>query len=218
MTELLDPARLHRFESELLGQLTHKVPDFLTTATARSTRAAGDAIERIVSSLLPGLLEDVTGQWVEDLSRRAMADARVRTLSGATYDIDIKTHRIGTTFSRSNIISVRRLAGFYEDPKNVFLVILVSYSVVGNAVTFASTTAVPIEWLSWKSLTLGNLGWGQIQFLDTPTFEVVESQDRAIWMTQLCDQLLDFYPREITKTTERLAYFRKARDVWASKQ
>ena len=122
MTELLDPNRLARLEVQILEHLRDHAPNFLTASTARSTRTAGDAIETIVCAVLPDLLSDVTGSWIKDLSRRAMADARIQTAGGSVYDIDIKTHRIGTSFSRSNLISVHRLARFYERPENVFLI------------------------------------------------------------------------------------------------
>lgn len=215
MTELLDPTRLIRLETQILEHLQGHAPEFLTASTARSTRAAGDAIENIVSAALPGLLSDLTGSWVEDLSRRAMADARIQTASGAVYDIDIKTHQIGTKFSRSNLISWRRLAKFYERPENTFLIVLVSYEVTGHDVAFKACRTFPIEWLSWETLSLGLLGWGQIQFTNTRSFQEVTGNSRSAWMTEMCDRLLDFYPNEVAKIQDRIAFARKIRERWA---
>ncbi|MBA4179680.1 MAG: hypothetical protein C0506_03745 [Anaerolinea sp.] len=203
-------------EGQILSHLRTSAPEFLTASTARSTRAAGDAIEDIVCKALPDLLGDITGAWVKDLSRRAMADARIQTASGSVYDIDVKTHRVGTGFSMSNLISWRRLAQFYERPENTFLIVLISYEVEGHEVTFESCRAFPIEWLSWESLSLGLLGWGQIQFTDTRSYKVVEEYSRAAWMTELCDRLLAFYPNEIAKIQDRIAFVRRTRERWTT--
>lgn len=212
------PARLRRLESELLTQLQNHRPEFLTASTASSTRAAGDAIQTIVCDELPELVRDITGLWAEDLSRRAMADARFRTEDGTVYEIDVKTHRTDTSFSMPHLISFHRLADFYEDPKNMFLVVLVSYSVLGNAATFSSCRVFPIEWLAWESLTLANLGKGQIQIKNTRKLSVIDNQDRAAWMVELCDRVLSFYEREAGKLLTRGEKFRQLRDRWAVRQ
>ena len=205
-------------EGELLRRLIESSAQVLNSRTSASTRAAGDAIERIVGNLLPELLSDVNGTWESELGARDRADARVQTIDGTT-DFDIKTHRTGRKFSRSNIISVKRLVDFYEKSTNVFVLVLVTYSVEGSDVTFESCRAFPVEWLSWDSLTLGLLGWGQLQFKTTGSYKLVDRQNRAEWMTELCDQLLAFYPREISKMVEtRLTFFQRAREKWASKE
>jgi hypothetical protein len=60
---------------------------------------------------------------------------------------------------------------------------------------------LPIEFLSWDCLTIGALGWGQIQIADA--IKIDWGCSRRKWMVRLCDVMLDFYPREIDKIRER---------------
>lgn len=38
------------------------------------------------------------------------------------------------------------------------------------------------------------------------------------WMLQLCDVMMDFYPREIGKITERIQRFESVREYWENKE
>ena len=49
-------------------------PDFLSTQTASSTRAAGDAIEALISEKFDEVLESWCTEYSSDFARRAMAD------------------------------------------------------------------------------------------------------------------------------------------------
>lgn len=205
-----------QLEAQVLGHLRSHAPDLLTASTAGSTRAAGDAIENIVSAALPDLLGDLSGTWAKNLSRRDMADAHFQTGTGARYAIDVKSHLTDARFSMPNLISVFRLAEFYEHPDNVFLIVLISYSVTGNTASYSSCRAFPIEWLSWESLAVRNLGKGQIQLKNTRKFDLIVGQHRADWMIHLCDRVLTFYEREAEKILDRAAEFRKIRERWAT--
>lgn len=216
MKAIRDPSRLRRLDDHLLLHLRDLRAELVTTAGAESTRAAGDAIQRVVSEALPELLSDITGVWVQDLSRRAMADSRVGNKDGEIADFDVKTHRSGTAFNRPNIISVRRLADFYEQDGNTFVVVLVSYSVDRGRLSFDSVRSFPVEWIAWHCLTIGLLGWGQLQITNTPALEVIETQSRSEWMLELCERMFAFYPREIEKAKERLEFFRRTREMWSN--
>jgi hypothetical protein len=37
---------------------------------------------------------------------------------------------------------------------------------------------------------------------------------RKKWMVEMCDTLLEFYPREILKINDRIEHFRRVRDYW----
>ncbi len=75
----------------------------------------------------------------------------------------------------------------------------------------------PIENLSWDCLTIGALGWGQIQIANANRLEIDFSITRKKWMLSLCDAMSEFYPREIEKISERIDYFKKVRDRWEKK-
>jgi len=73
---------------------------------------------------------------------------------------------------------------------------------------------VPIENLDWGCLTIGALGWGQIQIANSRNIDINRRVKRKAWMLQLCDQLDQFYPREIAKIQERVSFFAQVREHW----
>ncbi len=75
----------------------------------------------------------------------------------------------------------------------------------------------PIEFLDWECLTVGALGWGQIQIANSRNVRVIDKFSRKQWMLQLCDELAAFYPREIAKIEDRITHFRRVRSYWESK-
>ena len=132
--------------------------------------------------------------------------------------MDVKTHRVGTAFNMPNLTSVERLARFYEDDSNYFLLLLVKYDIAGIKVEVKTVHFVPIEFLNWECLTVGALGWGQIQIANANQVTIKTGYSRKTWMLELCDVMLDFYPREITKIGNRIGYFEAVRDRWRTKE
>ena len=109
-----------------------------------------------------------------------MADMAFEDPDGAYYVVDVKTHRLSTAFNMPNLTSVERLARFYEDDGNYFVVLMVTYEIEGLRAVVEQVTFVPIEFLDWGCLTIGALGWGQIQIANSrnvsdspPVFEEV---------------------------------------------
>ena len=111
-------------ESKLV-EILNTQPDFLSTRTASSTRATGDAIQEIVSENLQYLLGSLCKDYVAKFPRRAMADLKFTDRDGLVYHVDVKTHRLGTSFNMPNLTSVKRLADLYGDDKNYFVVLFV---------------------------------------------------------------------------------------------
>lgn len=192
--------------------------DFLTSRTAESTRATGDAIQDILSDEFREILgPELVKEYSADFARRAMADLAFEDFDGFYYLIDVKTHRSSTVFNMPNLTSVKRLARLYEDDKNYFCLLIVSYGLQGTKVTVTDVKFVPIEFLSWDCLTIGALGWGQLQIANSNRINIIEKNGRKQWMIQMCDQLLGFYPREILKINSRIEYFQTVRQYWLSK-
>lgn len=191
--------------------------DLMSKSTINSPRAVGDAVqedlEHTFASFIPnGIVRDFNAAF----ARRAMADFAFTDIDDNYYVVDCKTHNRGTSFNMPNLTSVERLARFYEDHSNYFTVLLISYTVHGNALHFDECVFVPIEMLNWSCLTLGALGWGQIQIANSNNIVLNERASRKIWMLQLCDRLDIFYPNEISKITGRIDYFKKVREYWES--
>jgi len=208
--------RFKKVEKDAI-KLLNREPDFLSVRTAPSTRAAGDAIQAIICDHFQELLGDACSEYSADFARRAMADLAFTDSDGLYYRVDVKTHRVETHFNMPNLTSVERLARFYEDDNNYFVFLMVRYSVKGVRVTVDRVHFVPIEFLSWNCLTIGALGWGQIQIANANTINIQPGYSRKKWMLKLCNNMLEFYPREIVKIGKREAYFKKLRQFWERK-
>ncbi len=206
-----------RIEAGIKNLLNAK-HDFLSPSTAQSTRAVGDAIEAILGENFESVVGDRCSEYSADFARRSMADLAFKDKDQFYYIIDVKTHRSSTRFNMPNLTSVDRLARFYEDDSNYFVMVLVKYDLEGTKVIVSEVRFVPIEFLGWDCLTIGALGWGQIQIANSNYINVVPKYSRKKWMLELCDVLLDFYPKEIRKIDKRIHRFRKLREVWLAKR
>ena len=192
--------------------------DFLSPRTAGSPRATGDAIEALVAEKFGEFLGDWCGQYSSDFARRAMADMAFTDKEGVYSVVDVKTHREDARFSMPNLTSVDRLARFYESDVNVFSLLMIKYSIEDTSVTASEVLFSPIEFLDWSCLTVGALGWGQIQIANSNNIRVIEQYSRKQWMLQLCEAMLDFYPKEIGKIQDRIDRFKTVREYWESKE
>jgi len=131
--------------------------------------------------------------------------------------VDVKTHRTSASFSMPQLTSVERLTHLYEGDENIFCLMMVKYEVGGLRLEVGDVLFVPIEFLDWRCLTIGALGWGQIQISNSNNIILVKNSSRKEWMVRLCDQVLAFYPKEIGKIQNRMAHFEEMRKYWLAK-
>ena len=218
MNKILDSKTLHFLEKKLVHELS-RYELFQNPQVNASPRAIGDTVQEVIANILPdcipaGLIDEFSSSF----ARRAMEDVAFFDADGNYYAIDIKTHNLSTDFNMPNLISVERLARFYRDEKKYFVVLLVEYTVKEGHLTFIDTHFIPIEHLDWSCLTIGALGWGQIQIANSNRITVDRDNTRIDWMISLCDMMDRFYPKEISKITERIEYFRTVRAFWESKK
>ena len=191
--------------------------DFLTGNTASSPRAVGDAVEAILGEEFANILGDWCVEYSQNFARRAMADLAFKDKDGFYYIVDVSTYRTDTHFNMPNVTSVERLARFYEDDANYFVVLSVSYHVSGTKVIVTEAHFAPIEFFMWNCLTVGALGWGQIQIANS-NYVNIKQYSRKKWMLEFCDRLLEFYPKEIGKIHSRIERFKSVRRFWELKQ
>ena len=192
-------------------------PDFLTQLTANSPRAVGDAVQSLIAEILESILGDWSIEYFSSFPRRAMEDIAFRDREGFYCAVDIKTHRIDTDFSMPALVSIKRLAQFYEDNMNIFSIIMVKYEVVGTRVLAQKVIFCPIEFLDWECLTIGALGWGQLQITDSNKVAINHGQSRKSWMLALCDFAHKFYPNEVAKIRGRIKHFDEINSHWLNK-
>jgi hypothetical protein len=208
-----------RAEMELaIVALLNDQPDFLSKRTVKSTRAIGDAVQTILSEHLRSLLGDLCVDYVAEFERRALGDLAFRDAAGLYYVVDVKTHRLDTAFHMPNLTSVKRLADFYEEDSNYFVILLVEYEVHETKVEASAAHFVPIEFLAWNCLTLGALGWGQIQLASNKRIEIDVRSTRREWMLELCERLARFYPQEVAKIRQRVRYFERVQASWTTRR
>ena len=191
--------------------------EFLSPSTVRSTRAVGDAIESILGNSFDAILGDLCKEYSATFARRAMADLAFTDTDDFYYVVDVKTHRTDTKFNMPNLTSVQRLARFYEEDTNYFVLLIASYHLEATRVIVTKVRFVPIEFLGWDCLTIGALGWGQIQIANSNFITVNPQYSRKKWMIELCDVLFEFYPKEIAKINDRIEYFNQVREFWLAK-
>lgn len=208
----------HEQAAAAIREYINSLDGFLSPQTARSPRAVGDALESLVANEFETFLGDWCCEYSSEFARRAMADMAFTDVEGIYSVIDVKTHREDTRFNMPNLTSVERLARFYESDNNVFSLILIKYSVDGTDLEVSDVLFSPIEFLDWECLTVGALGWGQIQIANSNNIITVPQQSRKEWMLQLCDVMMEFYPREIGKITERIQRFERVREYWENKE
>jgi len=147
-----------------------------------------------------------------------MEDLAFKDSDGNYYAVDVKTHNIGTDFNMPNLISVKRLATFYKnDDKNNFCILIVSYIVANGKIEYRDCHFKRIESFDWSCLTLGALGWGQIQIANANNLKFLDNTDRKAWMLSLCDKLFAFYDEEISKIGERKTWFSSIKSYWNKK-
>jgi hypothetical protein len=193
----------------------NKQTDFLSPSTAKSPGAVGDAAQDILAENFQAIIgKEVGTNYSHIFARRAMADMAFEDKDSFYYIVDVKTHRLDTKFNMPNLTSVERLARFYEDDKNYFVVLMFRYEIQQVRMFVKEVIFVPIEFLDWECLTIGALGWGQIQIANSNRILVNSGYSRKRWMIQLCDLLFEFYPREISKIDKRLEHFQKVKDFW----
>jgi hypothetical protein len=215
MSIIFSSANRKAIERNVLSALNTEGIQLMSLNTLHSPRAVGDTVqdylEQHISDCLPqGIATSINTSF----ARRSMADLAFEDIDSRYYVVDVKTHNLDTKFNMPNLTSVERLARFYGEPNNYFSLLLVSYRIENDCLAFHQCTFIPIEMLDWSCLTIGALGWGQIQIANSNNLTINESNTRKEWMLQLCDALDAFYPHEIAKITDRIAYFQNIRRYW----
>ena len=208
----------HKQVATAIKERINSLNGFLSPQTARSPRAVGDALEFLLADELERLLGDWCSEYSNNFTRRDMGDMAFTDVEGNYSLIDVKTHREGTRFNMPNLTSVERLARFYKLDANIFSLIIIKYSISGTDLEVSDVLFTPIEFLDWECLTVGALGWGQIQIKDSNNICIIERNSRKEWMLQLCDVMMGFYPREIVKIKKRIQRFESVKEYWENKQ
>jgi hypothetical protein len=207
----------HHIIAERIKEHLNAHQDFLSPQTLKSPRAAGDALQEIIADIFHQTASEFCQEYSRDFARRSMADLAFTDTYGNYHVVDVKTHREDTKFNMPNLTSVERLSRFYEDDTHYFSLLMVKYRMEEALLIVSDVRFIPIEFLSWECLTIGALGWGQIQIANSNRVIIHESYPRKDWMIELCNTLLEFYPKEIHKIGERIQRFERIKQFWEQK-
>lgn len=207
---------LDKIATEILDNLRDNATRIVSARSLSSPRAIGDAVQSFIAEeSLPAALAKLSISSTDDFSRRAMEDVAFTDADGNYYAVDVKTHNTATSFNMPNLISVKRLATFYRnDDRNNFCILIVEYHVDGDHLAYTGCHFKRIESFDWECLTVGALGWGQVQIANAGKLKFCPSPDRRRWMLDLCDRLDIFYNEEICKIGERKSWFGACRTYW----
>jgi len=192
--------------------LKEQAPAFV--AHDDSPRTVGDRIQARLSARWGEMLGTLARTYSSGGTRQAMADMSFEDWHGAHDLVDVKTHRVDAAFSMPNLTSVERLTRLYDNSSQFFTLLWVDYATDFGSIRIEQVRFFPIEALSWDCLTIGALGWGQIQIRRGGDLIVEENFDRQAWMLALCERMLAFYPKEIRKIQERQRYFEAVKKRW----
>lgn len=213
MNKIFEAGTRQKIQNNVIADLNKAA--LLNKSTVNSPRAVGDAVQEYLETHFEKCLpQGSVKEFNAAFARRAMADFAFTDVDDNYYVIDCKTHNLDTAFNMPNLTSVERLSRFYQDSKNYFSILISEYRVEKTELVFKDCKFIPIEMLDWSCLTLGALGWGQIQIANSNNIVIAENNTRKRWMLQLCDMLDIFYPNEISKITQRIEHFKKVRDFW----
>jgi hypothetical protein len=156
-------------------------------------------------------------EYLSSFARRAVADLAFTDKEGFYHVVDVKTPRLDTKFNMPNLTSVERLSRFYKEDVDYFSLLKIDYKTNGTPAEIEKVTFTSIEFCDWDCLTIGALDWGRIQAANANAGKIVPKNSTKKWMLELCDTMLEFYPKEIGKIGERIDYFKKIRKVWEKK-
>ena len=206
------------FEKKYKTAIERKIKNLLNNSFDMSKIEWTWAIGDFLMNNLYKIIGDLAGEYSSSFARRAMADLAFTDKDGFYYVVDVKTHRLDTKFNMPNLTSVERLSRFYEEDVNYFSILKIDYQIEGAKAVIENVIFVPIEFFNWDCLTIGALGWGQIQIANANVVNLVPKNSRKKWMLELCDTLLEFYPKEIGKIGERIVRFKEIRKFWGKEK
>jgi hypothetical protein len=215
LNTLFSSANRRYIEERTLQELN--AVKLMSKRTLNSPRAVGDAVQDYLEANLHRCFpSNLAIKHSGSFARRSMQDYAFEDTDGAYYAVDFKTHSLDTKFNMPNITSVERLARFYQDSKHYFILLIVAYRIQEDNLLFSDCIFAPIEMFDWSCLTIGALGWGQIQIANSNNITISETNTRKKWMLELCEALEIFYPNEVLKISGRIDYFKNVRQFWES--
>lgn len=213
--QLITNSEYQEIERNIIKMLNHQGQKIVSPISLQSPRAIGDAVQDFLSQYLCSCIPaGIIQHYETGFQRRSMEDMAFYDRNDYYYAVDAKTHNKNTAFNMPNLISVKRLANFYMNDKNFFNILIIEYTIEKNKIRYSNCHFNPIEQFSWDCLTLGALGWGQIQIANSNHLIFNPALSRKEWMMKMCEMLEIFYQEELGKIGERITWFHSIKNFW----
>ena len=170
------------------------MPESIRVDKGIMQRGVGDIVEAHVRQLI---IDNYPNARYPS-SPRSIEDVELQ-LEEVLLKLDIKTHNLDASFSRPNLISIKRLNDYYKDPNNSLAYIFVSYKFDKDRIEIFDISVAYIEHIKWSSLSIGNLGKGQLQVSNMHKIEFDCNQKRDKWIGILKMNSNRYYNRLVEK-------------------
>ena len=168
-------------------------------------RACAELIETFIQDNLYSFIPDQIKLYSKSLTAKALADCSCFDCDDNYYAFDIKTHRMGK-WGMPNVTSYKKLDKFYKHSFNVFVTILIDYTIDGSTIVPHAVTVAPIEQIPWKYLAVqGTLG--QIQIINAEKVKIDRSLCRDEWLDGFYENVQKGIQKKITMLQEELEHF-----------
>lgn len=181
--------------------LNTEMPDYIPVGRGIMQRGVGDIVEAHVRELI---IDNYPNAKYPS-SPRSIEDVEIQS-DDITLKLDIKTHNLDASFSRPNLISIKRLNDYYKDPNNSLAYIFVSYKFDKDNIEIFDISVAYIEHIKWDSLSIGNLGKGQLQVNNMHKIEFDLTQKRNEWIDTFRKNGIIYY----NKLTEKIQKWKKS--------
>ena len=103
-----------------------------------------------------------------------------------------------------NLISVKRLIKLLKDEELTLNYIFIDYKRKEGKVEIAEIKIIPIWELDWNCLSIGALGYGQIQISNKNKPIITTQIGRNEWKNILKKQVINFYCKQIVKYEKQM--------------
>ena len=169
---------------------------------AISHRAVGDIIESVCSVAVSKHFKDFS----KSTSKRSVEDFTIKEENIFNL-FDVKGHHIqdkNNGFSMPNLVSIRRLKKIFNNPNKTINYIFVHYKRDEDSIEVKEVKVLNIYEIAWSNLTIGALGYGQLQIKDNNKNIETIPPNKESWELNLKKMATNFYIKQITKFEKQI--------------
>ena len=174
---------------------------------ANHPRACAELIETFVQENLYDCIPDQISFYKRATTAKALADVSCYDEEGFYYAFDVKTHNT-LKWAMPNLVSYKRLDKFYKETTNVFVIIIINYTVDDKGIIGPSQVSIgPIENIPWEYLAVqGTLG--QIQIINADRYGMHPYDvNRLQWMDGFYEHVRIGIKKKMQLLHKELEYF-----------